>query len=246
MYGELFAAFVVGISFSNAFICMLLGFGTTSIERRDTGKYFISGRFLGVVILGLIIASLGVVVTGYMTYFLVLFGILTIIFGLFIVFKMYKRIKSERSNPTQMVCGQSESCTSCTSCSMDHNMNESGNSNCEEISCENNSCIIQSSNMTKRYSFILGLFRGATPCLKIFILAPLLIIVDLQLAFMMILVFALASTIYPIIGFLSASVLMNFRKYEAYVRVTGAVVLISIGIFTIVKYLLTPPCTIGM
>jgi hypothetical protein len=39
MYEELFVAFMIGISFSNAFVCMLMGFGTTAVERRNTGKW---------------------------------------------------------------------------------------------------------------------------------------------------------------------------------------------------------------
>ncbi len=244
MLEELFIAFMVGISFSNAFVCMLLGFGTTSVERRNTGKYFILGRFIGVVILGLIIASLGVIVTGSMTYLLGLFGVLTILFGLFIIYKMYFRIKAQITTTKLILCdeSQSSSCIDCLSSS-----NNYCNSNCKSMDC-NNECSIRSSKykLTKSYSFILGLFRGATPCLKIFILAPLLIVVEIQLAFLMIIVFAAASTVYPIIGFLSASILMNFRKYEVYVRTAGACVLISIGVFTIIKYLQTPACTAGL
>jgi cytochrome c biogenesis protein CcdA len=242
MLEELFIAFMVGISFSNAFVCMLLGFGTTSVERRNTGKYFILGRFLGVIILGLIIALLGVMVTGYMTYLLILFGILTILFGLLIIYRIYSRIKAQKSNPEIISCSDTHLCSNCPSGSENH-----CNSNCGELNCDNE-CSIRSSrsNLTKSYSFALGLFRGATPCLKIFILVPLLIVVNLQLALLMIIVFAAASTVYPIIGFLSASILMNFRKYEVFVRTTGAFILISIGVFTIIKYLQTPACTAGV
>jgi cytochrome c biogenesis protein CcdA len=211
---ELFAALLIGLSFSNAFVCIFLAFGISTVERRKTGAYFIAGRFIGVITLGLIIASIGFIFDSYKIYFLILFGILTIVFGGFVVLKMYLRIKNQKSNNTCTSCNNSNSCNS--SC------NE--NSNCP----------------------LLGVFRGATPCLKIFILAPLLIIVDLWLAFLMILIYALASTIYPVIGFLSASLLGNLRRYEAHVQITGAIVLISIGVFTIYKQLMIQSCTVGI
>ena len=61
MFEELLAALVVGVSFSNAFVCIFLVFGISAAEQRNTGKYFILGRFIGLIILGLIIASVGLV-----------------------------------------------------------------------------------------------------------------------------------------------------------------------------------------
>ena len=250
MFEELLAALVVGVSFSNAFVCIFLVFGISTAEQRNTGKYFIFGRFLGLIILGLIIASVGLVFDGYLTYFMLLFGVLTIIFGALVITKMYLKIKTQSSKPNCAGCSHAHSvsdnnATSCqSSCDSNPSCNATGN-------CGNNKshfCFRKTSNsskLTKRYSFLLGVFRGATPCLKIFILAPLLIIVDLWLAFLMILVYALASTIYPIIGFLSANLLTNLRKYEIPVQVTGAVILISIGIFTIFKQLITQSCALG-
>ncbi len=203
---ELFAALIIGISFSNALVCILLGFGMTSAENKKAGKYFILGRFLGLVFIGMIIALFGMIFDGYVLYLLILFGVLTIIFGALVIAKIYYRSKNNHKH--QKKCA--------------------------------------SKHYSRRALFLLGAFRGATPCFKIFILAPLLIVVDMQLAFLMILVFASASTLYPVIGFLSANLLSNFRRYDAYVQVTGAVLLISIGTFTIIKQLLAQSCPIGI
>jgi cytochrome c biogenesis protein CcdA len=243
MYEELFVAFMIGISFSNAFVCMLMGFGTTAVERRNTGKYFILGRFLGVMALGLIIASLGVVMVGFMDYFIIIFGISTILFGAVMIFKIYTRYKARKMKTIQNSCGDSTACETCPSSSENQCVSDC---NSDTGACEHSSCEIRGKDLTKQYSFILGVLRGATPCLKIFILTPLLIIVDLQLAFLMILIYASASTVYPMIGFISANIITNFRKYEPYIQTTGAFVLISIGVYTIVKYLLTPACPIGL
>jgi len=217
----------------------------STVEQKKTGKYFIVGRFIGLIILGLIIASLGLIFDGYLTYFLVLFGVLTIVFGAVVILKLYLRMKNQKldnfivndnhPNPNKNSFG-------CHNKGRCQGLNKKPKHHKELKRHE----MMKGERNTNRYSFLLGVFRGATPCLKIFILAPLLIIVELPLAFLMILVFAAASTIYPIIGFLSASILTNLRKYHAYVQITGAIVLISIGVFTIIKQLLVQNCPIGI
>ncbi|MCK5560136.1 MAG: hypothetical protein KAJ51_06065, partial [Thermoplasmata archaeon] len=193
MLEELFAALLIGLSFSNAFVCIFLAFGISTVERRKTGVYFITGRFIGVIILGLTIASIGFIFDSFKIYFLIIFGILTIVFGGFVILRMYLRIKNQESNNKCTSCNTSTFCNS--SCNENSNCPSGSSGNCNNHSnCLNKPAI--NSKTTTRYSFLLGVFRGATPCLKIFILAPLLIIVDLWLAFFMILIFALASTIY--------------------------------------------------
>jgi cytochrome c biogenesis protein CcdA len=241
---------VVGLSFSNAFVCIFLVFGLSTAEQRSAGKYFIFGRFLGLIILGLIIASFGIVFDGYIFYFMVIFGVLTTIFGALVIIRVYYRAKDQKVNLPCATCDHPHSNKQSSSCPNNGSCYDHGN--CYDTSSWFNkrTCLSRffgnSSKITKRFGLLLGIFRGATPCLKIFILAPLLIIVELQLAFLMILVFAIASTIYPFIGFLSANLLSHLRKYDAYVQVTGAVLLISIGIFTIFKQIMAQNCLMGI
>jgi cytochrome c biogenesis protein CcdA len=252
MIEELFAAFIIGISFSNTFVCMLLGFGATSIERRETGKYFILGRFIGIIILGLIIASIGVVFLGYIDHLMVLFGVLTITFGLIIFYQIYQKNRSKKDPSEINVCAE------CNHTSQTYKKNSTHSWSCS--SCESTQCEMGNDKhvcktipksmlgvkLTKHYSFMLGIFRGATPCLKIFIIAPLLLIVHFWLAVLMIIIFAAASSVYTIIGFISASVLTNFRKYEKYVQVAGACMLIGIGAFTIINRIISTSCAVGI
>ncbi len=87
------------------------------------------------------------------------------------------------------------------------------------------------------YIFGLGIARGATPCLKIMILVPLLVAVDIYLALAMILVYALASTVYPVIGFLSGNLLCSVEKHATYVKVSAALVLVAVGVYSIINVL---------
>jgi cytochrome c biogenesis protein CcdA len=197
---ELFVALIIGTSFSNAMVCILLGFSTSTSNNknttgatassnrlailRNTGLYFIFGRFLGLILICLVIASIGVFFEGQIFYLLVIFGALTILFGAFIIFKMYYRYKHHGlgagSGSGNMSCGQK-------------NNVKPGHGLCSVFGLgkgriKHKTNDINANANTNRYSFFLGMFRGATPCLKIFILAPLLIIVDFQLALLMLIV----------------------------------------------------------
>lgn len=90
--------------------------------------------------------------------------------------------------------------------------------------------------------FSLGMFRGATPCLKILILTPLLIVSDISTVVLMVVVFALASSIYPIIGLLSASLLEKIVPQKKLIKLIGIAMLIAIGTYYIIRYLLVPTC----
>ncbi|MEW6070551.1 MAG: hypothetical protein AB1485_08040 [Candidatus Thermoplasmatota archaeon] len=89
--------------------------------------------------------------------------------------------------------------------------------------------------------FGLGMFRGATPCLKILILTPLLIVSDITTVVLMVVVFALVSSVYPLIGLLSANLLEKIVPQKN-LKLIGSVMLITIGTYYIIRYLLLPAC----
>ena len=92
--------------------------------------------------------------------------------------------------------------------------------------------------LEKRSGFILGVLRGATPCAKVIVLAPLLVAFGFPSSLLLILVYAGASTMYPIIGYLSADVLSNFKEHQFKLKILGAIILIIIGIYTILKVMM--------
>ena len=83
----------------------------------------------------------------------------------------------------------------------------------------------------KKDFFILGIARGATPCLKIIVLVPLLIVSGLAFSFVLLIVFAISSSVYPIIGFLGTSLLDGFNKYSRHLKVIGAILIIVLGFY---------------
>ncbi len=199
-----------------------MGFGARS-DSKLTGGYFILGRVIGLITLGMVIASIGFIFAGYTVYLLVIFGTLTIIFGLLVIFNKNINAKFRlrphfKLKPTATNGGTRIENKSCKG-------NHKHNRHCRKA------------NINNKYAFGLGIFRGATPCLKIIVLAPLLIVVEIQLAFLMMLAYIGTSTIYPVIGHLTANIVTKFDKYDMYIRVTGAAVLIVLGIYSLVKIL---------
>ncbi len=243
IYEEILAAFIIGISFSNAWVCVLLGFGTTSgttTEQKNVGLYFIFGRFLGLMILGLIIISIGVIFEGYVSYLIIIFAVSTILFGFAIIVKIYHRLKKHRGDAVLNLRTHEPEQKHRVSiaCHIKRILPKPRTMQRNKISSEGINDA-QTLHLSKRYGFFLGVFRGATPCLKMLILTPLLLIVELPLAIVLIMVFAGATTLYPVLGFLTANLFTNFRKYDTYVQVVGASLLIGIGIFTILNHLIT-------
>lgn len=193
MMEELFAALIIGISFSNAFVCILLAFGMTSAEKKDVGKYFVFGRFLGLIILGLIIVSLGMIFDGFVIYLLIIFGVLTIIFGGLVIVKIYPRIRNRSMKSNFGSQDHADFNNQAYHYNIDRKCDQVGSQTHQRKGrCDHGSHGInnghgkyfKSINMNKKNGFLLGVFRGATPCLKILILAPLLIVVELPLAFL--------------------------------------------------------------
>jgi cytochrome c biogenesis protein CcdA len=201
-----------------------MGFGARA-DSKLTGGYFILGRVFGVIFLGMVIALLGFIFDGITIYLVLIFGILTIIFGLLFIFNrnIFSRFRIRpyfSLKPTAPDGG------------MPFKRKE-----CHEMHSQHSKGQCRRSNVTKKYAFGLGLFRGATPCLKMIVLAPLLIVVDLQLAFLMMFAYVGTSTIYPVIGHLTANIITKFDKYNIYIRITGAILLIILGIYSLVKIL---------
>ncbi len=218
------AAASIGISFGSAWLCAVVSFGVAS-EDKVRGIYFILGRIVGLVFLGLAIATFSFFADLPPLYFVVAFGVLSIVFGFIVLtqstghwerfaglFRKNREIgEGHPSNPGK----------------------HGGKGDCKGGMKEGH----KMRKFKNSYIFALGIARGATPCLKIMVLVPLLVSVDIYLALAMILVYALASTVYPVIGFLSGNLLRSVERHATYVRVAAALVLVIVGVYSIINVL---------
>ena len=240
---ELVTAAIIGISFGNAWSCIFMSFGTTS-EKRSIGKWFIAGRFLGLVLLGSVISLLRFAASEATIWILLIFGISTITFGLYELVKHLTAKRSAQDNTASESKKYPSNHLVFTMLSLFVALPKKGN-------CKANGHVGKGERIgnghngkgqckkhrifEKRSGFYLGILRGATPCAKIIVLAPLLVAVGFPSSLLMILVYTLASTVYPVMGYLSADILSNFEKHQFLLKIAGAVILISIGAYTIFK-----------
>jgi putative Mn2+ efflux pump MntP len=84
----------------------------------------------------------------------------------------------------------------------------------------------------------LGMVRGATPCLKILLLVPLILTIPFSQSVILVGLFAASSSIYTIIGILAGSILgMSFsEKRMPQLRGAGALMIIGIGVYYLYKF----------
>jgi cytochrome c biogenesis protein CcdA len=231
---ELLAAASVGISFSNAWLCMGLSFGCRG-ESKKVGARFILGRFIGLCILGVAISLVGAILDIPPIYFVAIFGVASVLFGLLLLVGILggpgpfkKRLRHALGINRGGDCTVGKLARGEGACE--------GNTSVAVKDATNNGVKdANESGIRPNSAFVLGILRGATPCVKMMVLAPLLIAVGPLWAVVLSLVYALTSTAYPLIGFLAASAVSQLPRYERALRVVGAFVLILVGIFVLVN-----------
>jgi len=204
---ELLAAAAVGVSFSNTWLCMLMSFGCGS-EGTRVGVRFILGRFVGLIIIGIAISAVGAITDVPPIYFVVIFGFASIVFGALMIIGLYTGPGGRFHKLKRAIRHSLGLCR------------EPGRNGGSKSSSG---------------GFVVGVLRGATPCFKLMVLAPLLIYVGPVDAIALVLVYALASTIYPLIALLTASALTALPRYERALKLAGAVILILVGVYAMVN-----------
>ena len=238
MWPEVAAAAMIGVSFWNSWICLLLSFGNRT-HSKHMASSFILGRFIGIMLLGIIISLFGFLIDIPTDIYTLIFGIITVLFAVFI-FKRHILPGLLASKNTSV---KIEGCTDCVSCS-------SGCGTEKKTGC--GGCTMHRSDgiISGKTGFFYGMFRGATPCLKMLILAPLLITTGFPLAVFLTAVFAVTSSAYPIIGFLVGDLITQIAAFKANPRINltlnivSILTLLGIGIYYLNKYF-TGQCVVG-
>jgi hypothetical protein len=225
---ELATAAIIGISFGNAWTCIFMSFGTSS-EERSVGRWFMLGRFLGLILLGSVISLLRFAAQDATITILLIFGLSTIVFGLFELVKNTIWSRADNKRPRKYPSNH----IVFSLLSLFVALPQKGK--CKGGKHKGNGKCGKRRRLEKRSGFLLGVFRGATPCAKIIVLAPLLVAVGFPSSLFLIVIYASASTIYPVIGYLSADVLSNFEEHQFKLKIAGALILVAIGIYTLFK-----------
>jgi ABC-type nickel/cobalt efflux system permease component RcnA len=232
-----------------------MAFGMSTVELR-TGMWFLFGRAVGLIILGLLIVFAGMFLGLSPKLMQGIAGVLAVGFGFLLIGQnITTKSKHENRNTNcqkthshdnkhkhhgpgckkhkSKPCNETESSpTPCIDTSLD---THTDNANRNQIPHHTNELALNGGGQHKRkaFGFGMGLLRGVTPCFKIAILAPLLVSVTIASALGMVIVFTTVSMIYPLIGYLSASTLHNIVQNRKLMLMAGAALLIVIGSYYI-------------
>lgn len=85
--------------------------------------------------------------------------------------------------------------------------------------------------------FTVGFIRGATPCMRVLVLTPLLAEGSVLRGVGIMITYALASSIYPILGFGFATLVGRLYARRRLIKTAGGVAMILMGLYYILKWL---------
>jgi len=231
----LLSAALIGFGFGNSFLCSLVALGSTAGRGKAACLAFVGGRFAGIMLLGVVLGLFGWYLNISSKWMLLLFALLSLLFGVLVL--AYPRALTRWRLLRHCEVGGCESCEShdhelpgqenhdCSSCGAARN--------CHQGSAENHShhhAAHKFKSLTSSSIFSLGVVRGGTPCLKILLLLPLVLTLPFLEAMLLVAVFALSSTIYPIIGILAGNILGDAVSEKRMPQLTRAAAFLMIGL----------------
>ena len=241
MWHEVAAAALVGIALSDSLLCVFMGACFASADRR-LGRGFIAGRTLGVLALCLAVGLLG-------STLLVDRGALALVFGASSL-AIAAVIAATALGPSVVggcpVAGAAQGWR----LSADGGACEGDCAACGDAQHPHDAC----ANVPRRLSFLtrsrrpllaglaLGAVRGGTPCLKLTLLVPLLLVSSPGTVLLMSLAYIATSSLYPAIGLLAGRTVRDALGSHRWLRLMGAAGVALVGAYTLFKYW-TVSCT---
>lgn len=230
---DLITAVFVGLSFGNLWLCVLLTY-TLQTTNRNVCLGFLIGRLIAVFTLAITVSLLGKLLMIPLAVLQIISGSILFLYSIYICVR-YLVIRGKKENiHHNFNC--SHNCNSCTKsqteniCEVCHN--ESGD--CLAQSDKVNQLILMSKQNKKGISAIifgiqLGIFRGSVLCGKLMLLLPLLIHAPTFHAIAIALLFTIASSIYPIAGFLLGKLAMKLIRFKRLALFISSVLLCFIS-----------------
>jgi len=246
----LLAAALIGFGFGNAFLCSLVAFGSTAGRGGRVCAAFIGGRFAGIMALGVVIALFGWYMDLDSRLLIFIFAVLSLIFGVLVLLwpKGLAQLRLLRHCEAGG-CGSSYEDTGpghedvgvhdCSSCAASGSCSHEPAQACSQTTVHgHHRGLAKYKGLGTTSVLFLGFVRGATPCLKVLLLVPLILTLPFYEAMLLVAVFALSSTIYPFIGILGASVLGTAVSEKRVPQLTraAAVMMIGIGAYYLYKW----------
>ncbi len=235
MWHEVAAAVLVGIALSDSLLCVFMGACFAGADRR-LGWGFLAGRTLGVLALCLAVGLLGSALLVDKATLALAFGASSITVAVIIA--------ATAPRPS-MVGGCPDAGTAHGGrLAADGGSCEGDCAACRDGGHAHDAC----ANVPQRLSFLtrsrrpllagfaLGVVRGATPCLKLTLLVPLLLVSPPGTVVLMSLAYVATSSLYPVIGLLAGRTVRNALGSHRWLRLAGAAGVALVGAYTLFKY----------
>lgn len=215
---DLLTAALVGLSFGNLWLCVLLTY-TLQTTNRNVCLGFLIGRLIAVFALAITVSLLGKLLPIPLALLQIVSGAILLAYSIYICVR-YVIIKGKKESAHHNAhC--SHDCNSC--------IKSQTEDICETCHSENGDCLAQSDKMDQlrvmskqdkkgisaiTFGIQLGIFRGSVLCGKLMLLLPLLIHASTVRAIAIALLFTITSSIYPIAGFLLGALAMKLIRFK--------------------------------
>lgn len=249
MFGDLLTAVTVGLSFGNLWVCVVL---VLALEKTShlASAGFLAGRTGAVLVLSVALSLLSPLIRIENYLLNIISGLLLLCFVANLALQHILNIvppwkKKRTSGHNQHQCDSNcSTCPAgekpsykelCGSCS-DHSICLAEEHKIAPDSTSHVNDTHRSGFFTSSYAagFIMGALRGAAVCSKLLLLAPVLLRSSPVKAAAVGLLFSLASSIYPFLGFIAGSFALKLVKYKKILFSVSCLVLSGIGIHYII------------
>ncbi len=240
MWQEVAVAAMVGLALSDSWLCLFMGASFASSDR-DLGWGFLAGRTAGIVLLCLAIGLLGGALLENKGVLTMAFGLSTLGVATFLAYTMLRPdVLGGCATPDPGAeddagpgCeGKESGCSSgCEGCAPPR---ASVLGVCRRIPVGIYERLRGRSPLLA--GAVVGTLRGATPCLKVLIITPLLVVSPPATVLLMALAFAATSAMYPVLGIVSGRTLATVVGQRRWLRAVGAAGVAGVGLFTLYRY----------
>ena len=236
MWHEVAAAALVGIALSDSMLCVFMGACFASADRR-LGRGFIAGRTLGVLALCLAVGWLGSALLVDGPVLVVAFGASSLAVAAVIA---ATSVRPSRVGYCHDAQGAQDGLLAADGGSCDGDCAACGGSEGAHThdACANVPRRLSSLARSRRpllAGLALGMVRGATPCLKVALLVPLLLVSPPGTVLLMSLAYVATSSLYPAIGLLAGRRLGEVLRDDRAVRIAGALGIALVGAWTLAR-----------
>ena len=244
MWQEVAAAALVGAALSDSWLCLFMGSCFATADRR-LGWGFLVGRTIGVLALLLAIGLTGAALLDHKATLVAVFGASSIGVAAVLAWSAVRPSvlggcpgpRAAEVGPAGRALAPDGGCPgSCEGCDRAHGADREheGGGECENVPRGMRGLLASERPMLA--GLALGAVRGATPCLKVLLLAPLLIANPPGTVLLMAVAYVATSSLYPTIGFLAGRTVRDAVGSRRWLRLAGAAGVAAVGAYTLLKY----------